>query len=125
MAEVMPINFPLPSENAVASYNYTDMAEGTGVTVFYLVGATGDNILTTQTVYADDIENATAETELTSDYVKLMDTDYDLSPFNNGSLRNCTKYAASFSVCFDKVILYLLFWNQLKAVDSGFFAENE
>jgi hypothetical protein len=82
MAEVMPINFPLPSESAVASYNYTDMAEGTGVTVFYLVGATGDNILTSQTVYADDIENATADTDLTSDFVKLMDTDYDLSAFN-------------------------------------------
>lgn len=82
MAEVMPINFPLPSENAVASYNYTDMAEGTGITIFNLVGTTGDNILTSQTVYADRIEEESADTSTTSDYVKIFDVDYDLSAFN-------------------------------------------
>jgi len=82
MAEVMPVNFPLPSESAVASYSYTDVAEGTGVTVFNLVGATGDNILTTQTVYADKIEEESAVTDTTSAYVKIFDVDYDLSAFN-------------------------------------------
>jgi len=82
MAEVLPINFPLPSESAVASYDYTDVAEGTGVTIFNLVGATGDNILTKETVYADKIEEEIAITDTTSEYVKVFDVDYDLSAFN-------------------------------------------
>lgn len=35
MAEVIPINFPIPSESAIASYSYTDIAEGTGRVDFY------------------------------------------------------------------------------------------
>ena len=35
MAEVMPINFPLPSESAVASYNWSDVASGETYITFY------------------------------------------------------------------------------------------
>lgn len=35
MAQLLPINFPIPSETAIASYNYTDIAEGTGIIQFY------------------------------------------------------------------------------------------
>jgi hypothetical protein len=34
MADLLPINFPVPSESAIASYDYTDIAEGTGVVKF-------------------------------------------------------------------------------------------
>lgn len=48
MAEVMPINFPLPSENAVASYNQEDIASGVGWVKFYCgVTDDGNYILTT------------------------------------------------------------------------------
>jgi hypothetical protein len=37
MADNLPINFPLPSESAIASYNYQDIAAGLGYKTFYLV----------------------------------------------------------------------------------------
>ena len=92
MAEVMPINFPLPSESAVASYNYTDMAEGTGVTMFYLAATKGDNILTPNQIYSDVIEYSTGAHILTTDFVKNMDVDYDLSAFNSPRTVKGTAY---------------------------------
>lgn len=51
MADVLPINFPLPSESALASYSYTDIADGTGVVMYYgvrtITNAGDDFILTT------------------------------------------------------------------------------
>ena len=88
----MPINFPLPSESAVASYNYTDMAEGTGVTMFYLAATNGDNILTPNQIYSDVIEYSTGEHNLTTDFVKNMDVDYDLSAFNSPRTVKGTAY---------------------------------
>ena len=82
MAEVLPINFPLPSESAVASYDYYDIAEGTGMKMFYLVSVHGDYILTENPIYAETVEYNTGESELTTDFTKIMDVDYDLSSFN-------------------------------------------
>ena len=92
MAEVMPINFPLPSESAVASYNYTDIAEGTGVTMFYLAATHGDNILTPNQIYSEVIEHSTGAHILTTDFVKNMDVDYDLSAFNSPRTVKGTAY---------------------------------
>lgn len=36
MADVLPINFPVPSESAIASYPYNDIIDGTGHVLFYL-----------------------------------------------------------------------------------------
>lgn len=82
MAEVMPINFPLPAENAVASYSYTDLAEGTGVTMFYLLATNGDNILSQNQIYSDVIELNSGSHALTNTFVKNQDVDYDLTAFN-------------------------------------------
>jgi len=82
MAEVMPINFPLPSESAVASYSYSDLAEGTGVTMFYLLATNGDNILSQNQIYSDVIEYSTSAHALTTDFVKNLDVDFDLTAFN-------------------------------------------
>lgn len=38
MADVLPINFPLPTESAIASYSYTDVLNGLGYQHFYLGG---------------------------------------------------------------------------------------
>ena len=78
----MPINFPLPSENAVASYDYYDIAEGTGMKMFYLVSVHGDYILTENPIYAETVEYNTGESALTTEFTKIMDVDYDLSSFN-------------------------------------------
>ncbi len=34
MADILPTNFPAPTERSIATYNYTDIAEGTGVVIF-------------------------------------------------------------------------------------------
>jgi hypothetical protein len=34
MAEIMPVNIPIPAEPVIVSYDFTDFAEGTGVVVF-------------------------------------------------------------------------------------------
>ena len=39
MADVLPVNFPLPQESAVASYNWNDILDGTGYVTFYGFGS--------------------------------------------------------------------------------------
>jgi hypothetical protein len=84
MVEGLPISFQAPQENAVASYSYTDIAEGTGVVLFY--GGThiedtteaysiASNIIESHSLYT---EGATVGTSFT----KGIDIDFDLSPFN-------------------------------------------
>lgn len=75
MADVLPQNFPVPSESAIASYNYTDIAEGTGITKFYCC-TTKDSagtgyIMTTNPLFSNDIELTTG-----SPFT------FDLQPFN-------------------------------------------
>lgn len=62
MADVLPVNFPIPGESSIASYNYTDIAEGTGIVSFYgaIAGvypgtlANLSFILTTNQVYSEE-----------------------------------------------------------------------
>ena len=35
MASAVPINFPTPTEGSIASYDWTDVAEGSGYVIFY------------------------------------------------------------------------------------------
>lgn len=71
-------------EGAVASYNWTDISEGTGIVTFY--GYTHKETTTmgyaiSQTAdYADQIYTE-ASSDVTSP-TKLMDLDFDTSPFN-------------------------------------------
>lgn len=37
MADRLPINFDIPAESAIASYNWNDVADGTGNVIFYLL----------------------------------------------------------------------------------------
>jgi hypothetical protein len=53
MADNLPINFPLPSEGSIASYNYKDLASGLGYVSFY--GATF--LDSTETVVYSLIDN--------------------------------------------------------------------
>lgn len=68
MAEVMPINFPLPSEKAAVTYSYEDLVNGLGYSTFYC-GVTDDGnyiltpfpfIASTRSgVQYSDVENTT------------------------------------------------------------------
>ena len=83
----MAINqtFPLPP-SPVVTYSFTDIAEGTGVQIFYAFtseSSTGvDQHLTTQS----DVYSAIVETRIVTGSVsvaeKVIDMDFDLSPFN-------------------------------------------
>ena len=59
MALTLPLNIPIPQSAAIASFNYTDIAEGTGIVKFY--GAVHNEAgvanfyLTTNTPYSDQI----------------------------------------------------------------------
>ena len=88
----MPINFPLPSEAAAVTYDWADFAEGTGIKMFYLASTYGDNILTTNQIYSEEIEYDTGAHNLTAAYVKNFDVDYDLSAFNSPRTVRGTAY---------------------------------
>lgn len=84
----MPIGqtFPLPQPQAIASFNFSDIDEGTGVIILFgytsetSVGA--DEHLTTQSsIFSKEIETSVT-TSVDSTFVKHIDLDFDLSPFN-------------------------------------------
>tara|TARA_R100001530_G_scaffold74586_1_gene52508 strand:- start:10 stop:585 length:576 start_codon:yes stop_codon:yes gene_type:complete len=80
MADQLPVNFATPTEGSIASYNYTDVADGTGVIVFY--GAIteddsgSDYILTTKTTPSRGIAENRYINQTNSPY------DFDLTAFN-------------------------------------------
>src|SRR3990167_1022157 len=60
MADIIPQNFPIGGEQAIASYNFIDIAEGTGTVSFY--GFSADNgssgatyVLSNNAQFSDDI----------------------------------------------------------------------
>jgi hypothetical protein len=87
---------PLPNV-AIASYNYTDVADGTGIRKFYagrgmLSGATSQYFLTTDTdlngfhaLSPTGNYNVSGEffaSQLATDSAAVADLDFDLEPFN-------------------------------------------
>lgn len=84
MAEVMPINFPLPSESAIASYSYSDLAEQTGVQLFYAATcSTGEFVLTQNSFNSASVETLSTEADFDAAVFDLiLDKDFDLTPFN-------------------------------------------
>jgi len=64
---------------AIASYNYDDIATGTGYSIFYgSRGASGANIVTVNKVYSEDIHNVVAVT-LSNSFVAHFTTDFDIT----------------------------------------------
>lgn len=55
MAELLPANFPIPGEGAIASYDFTDIAAGNGYVTFYLAANEAGYILTPNKLYSDHI----------------------------------------------------------------------
>lgn len=77
MADVLPIAFPIPGENSIASYSYNDIAEGTGILKLYGF-VTQDSVskkykLSENPLYSDMIEVNNSD---------AMTIDFNLSEFN-------------------------------------------
>lgn len=85
MADTLPLNFPVPAEQAIASYDYTDIADGAGKIDFYggntKQTTTSTYILSENAFYSNDISTQTASVTAVG-FQKYLDLDFDLSPFN-------------------------------------------
>ena len=84
--KILPQQFQAQS-NSIASYNYTDIAEGTGIIKFYGFttedDAAIDYHLSTNTAYSATEGTETAGSIVsTGSFKKVIDVDFDLSEFN-------------------------------------------
>ena len=83
----MPVNrvYRNVGERDLVSYDYIDVAEGTGIIVFYgynsVSGATTTYGLTTESIYSNDLQ--TNGTSTTAGFSLCLDLDFDLSKFNS------------------------------------------
>ena len=82
----LPNKFRNESEGVIASYNYTDIADGTGIVTFYAgIGETSAGniyILSQQTQRMSILYEAASVAGSASEYTKGYDKDFDLTPFN-------------------------------------------
>lgn len=82
MADTLPFNFPLPSENVIASYNFTDIMSGTAFQEFDIAqtinNSTTSYILTSNNFKSHSIEQGVTVPINTAAYTKLSDLDYDI-----------------------------------------------
>jgi len=93
MADTLPINFQVPNEGAIVSYNYTDFAEGTGITTFYGFVSTTDagndeHLTTDSSMFSTVIESVTSSGAGNA----VHDADFDLNVFNMPQTLNGTAY---------------------------------
>lgn len=86
---LVPQVYPTGTERATANYNWTDIADGTGVVIFYGASDTdGDQFLQTQVIYSNGIEvggTAVASGE-------SFNVDFDLTAFNTPKTVKGTAY---------------------------------
>ena len=77
---LIPITFPVSQETAIASYSFTDIAEGTGVVVFF-GSDTDDNGTVTYSLANNIVYSANILTEGTgtSGTEKILDIDFDVT----------------------------------------------
>lgn len=116
----IPAVYRKSSEGAVASYDYYDFAEGTGIKMFYgasqaISGAT-TYFLTENAVYSKVIETG-GDNATHADYTLVSDIDFDLAPFNmpktigGKALFNFFQKAYSGGVCSGANLIRVRKWN--------------
>ena len=76
--------------SAIASYNYEDLAENTGVKLFYAATTNSDEILTQNQIYSNNIELSGAVSS--NAYAVILDKDFDLTAFNAPQIVRGTAY---------------------------------
>jgi hypothetical protein len=94
MAEQLPVNFAIPSENTLTSYSYTDLVEGTGYIEFLGSGWADSGAVKyrlSTTAYmpssrgyvssVDTIDNQKREVVDSGTYTKEIDLDFDTAIF--------------------------------------------
>jgi hypothetical protein len=87
--------------NVLATYDYIDIAEGRGVILFKAFTSntegTTDYHLGTEDIYSSDIETVSTDFTVGVPYTKVLDKDFDLTPFN---LPRTIKGTAIINTCF-------------------------
>lgn len=82
----LPTYYPPIPPSAIASYDYTDIAEGTGMKVFYgtyaKVTTTNHYMLLSNVVASDEIQKYWEGIAAKADFFKVGDLDFDASAFN-------------------------------------------
>lgn len=75
----IPVQFRKGGETAIASYNYVDVAEGTGIVTYYgYSNASGAYSLTTNSsVFSDTVTTSGAQFA-SGGYVQVLDIDFDV-----------------------------------------------
>ena len=81
---VIPINYRKSAEGSIASYDYFDIAEGTGILTLYGATTTTGAILTKNIVYSTTIEESGAGS--------APSQTFELSPFNLPKIISGTAY---------------------------------
>ena len=94
MAETLPINFPLETENVIASFSFTDIIDGTGVVVMRAFtskdNTTADYHLGTNDLYSNDIITTEAVATTHAGFEAVHDIDFDLGTFNSSRIMSGT-----------------------------------
>jgi len=97
MADNFPVNFPIPQSSALANYNYTDVAEGTGVVIFYggcANTSTGETyFLTDKNIISSTPEfSAAVAYSATGVFTEKFNKSFSASPFNSPRIVMGTAY---------------------------------
>lgn len=78
---VVPITFRGTGEKAIATYDYADVAEGTGIVILNAFETqNGGHVLSKESIYSSTIEMTDVKSSTT--WVNVFDTDFDLPAFN-------------------------------------------
>jgi hypothetical protein len=89
--------------SAIASYDYMDLAQNTGIKLFYVAAEANSGgteyFLTGEQVYSSSIE-VTGGATASSNFIKMIDISADLSAFNAPAILRGT---AVFVLCIDNV----------------------
>lgn len=78
--DTLPINFNIPNEGAVVSYNYTDLASGEGYQTFYGGTASNGDVLTQSNKFISETTHTSSEeTPVSTTSTKYIDKDFDIT----------------------------------------------
>lgn len=86
----LPIKFPATTEAAIASFNYIDIAEGTGTIIFYGISSEDSSAVDYHLISNKDAFSSQAGTERASDGTTTID--FDLGAFNLPQIAKGTAY---------------------------------
>jgi hypothetical protein len=78
MADQLPVNFQIPAEGAVASYNWTDVASGSGYVTYYLGGILTTYFMSETRFYSGHASGGSYTSFTLNAASPIMDKDFDI-----------------------------------------------